>query len=144
MLLFAALLLAQANPLGPASPTDIRDHRTGGNAAWIDGANDGLCRLPEATCAKQAWAHGRTAQAIAYLQAAARKGDAWAMRTIGLILLRGEGVGQDPETGVSWLYEAALHGDKPAMRALGTAFERGLGVEPDSHLARYWQARGRR
>ncbi|WP_300975429.1 hypothetical protein [Sphingomonas sp. LHG3406-1] len=142
-MLIAAAILLQSVSLGPPSPPTGQDFRSGGQGSWVEMGQIGRCGLPHADCAREAFEEGRTPDAITHLQAAAKKGDAWAMRTIGLILMRGEGVAQDPETGASWLFEAALHGDKPAMRALGTAFRQGLGVDRDSRLADYWTAKSR-
>jgi len=138
MLLLSLALLSA--PL-PADPTLARDMRSDGQGAWVEMSRDGTCTIDAVACAKRAFDLGDTAGSIKYLQAAARKGDTWAMRTIGLILMRGEGVAQDPETAVSWFYEAALRGDAQAMKLLGTSFREGLGVQRDPKLADFWTAR---
>jgi TPR repeat protein len=64
------------------------------------------------------------------------------MRSIGLILLRGEGdVRADPAAAMGWFYEAALRGDALSMRALADGFEQGVGVGRDPALASFWRER---
>ena len=64
------------------------------------------------------------------------------MRSIGLILLRGEGDAPvDTTAAMGWFYEAAVRGDALAMRALADGFEHGVGVAADPQLASYWRGR---
>lgn len=84
---------------------------------------------------------GYVADGITCLTAAAREGDALALRSLGLMRLRGDYLSQDREQAVGYFYEAALRDDPESMYLLGQAFARGLGVAPDPRLAQFWTAR---
>jgi TPR repeat protein len=100
------------------------------------------CRTRAFQCGVTAYSYYGARQSLAWFQRGARQGSVPSMRSIGLILLRGEGnVAADPEAAMGWFYEAALRGDSISMRALAEGFERGLGVAPDPQLASYWRER---
>ncbi len=103
------------------------------------------CRARAYQCGVSTLSYYGARRSLAWFQRGARQGSVPSMRTIGLILLRGEGdVRADPAAGMGWLYEAALRGDGLSMRALADGFEHGLGVAPDPALASYWRERAER
>ncbi|HTU10288.1 MAG TPA: hypothetical protein VMG08_05250 [Allosphingosinicella sp.] len=100
------------------------------------------CRGREYQCGVAAFNYYGARQSLAWFQHGAREGSVPAMRSIGLILLRGEGdVDADATAAMGWFYEAALRGDGLAMRALADGFQHGVGVAPDARLASYWRER---
>jgi TPR repeat protein len=68
----------------------------------------------------------------------ARDGDAVAMRIIGILYARGDGVPRDDRRAVEWYRKAAARGDATAMFDLASAYHRGAGVPRDPGTARHW------
>ena len=101
------------------------------------------CKFPGRAfeCAVALVEAGKVAEGVEGLTRAAEARDTRAMRGLGLMLMRGEYVGQDQQAGLGWLYQAARAGDRMSMQALGVAFKKGLGVRADNHLADYWSKR---
>ena len=62
---------------------------------------------------------GRSEIAFHFLSKAAERGDSRAMHNIGLMLLRGEGTGQDTERGLDWLQRSFANGSVESALALG-------------------------
>lgn len=143
-----ALVAAAVSGLALASPASAQDPRgprangfTGGSWMGSD-PRPRNCRTHEYECGVQAYNYQGPRSAAAWFQRGARRGSAPAMRSIGLILLRGdEGVRADPAAALGWFYEAALRGDSMSMYALSRAFEDGVGVERDPAIARFWLER---
>ena len=50
---------------------------------------------------------------------------------LGYLYLSGEGVPQDPESGLAWLQRAAEAGDPEAQTGLGMLYARGENVDQD-------------
>ena len=132
-MMLLAMALAAVSPPG--------NFQFGGGRAWYDAASVSRCVREAVICADLALREGTPAQAVAYLQAGAKAGDPLAMRSLGLMLVRGEHVRRDQPTALGWFYEAALRGDAESMLILATAFDRGIGTKADPRLARYWRAR---
>jgi TPR repeat protein len=68
----------------------------------------------------------------------AHDGSATAMRFLGLLYARGEGVQRDDDVAMTWFRKAAARGDATAMYAIGLAYWRGAGVARDPNVARHW------
>lgn len=141
-------LAAAVSGLALASPASAQDPRgpratnfTGGT--WMSAEpRHRNCRTHEYECGVQAFDNYGPRAAAAWFQRGARRGSAPAMRSLGLLFLRGaEGVRADPAAAMGWFYEAALRGDTMSMYALSRAFEDGVGVEPDPAIARFWRER---
>lgn len=79
-----------------------------------------------------------SAQTIAELKHRADKGDASAMRELGVMCGRGEGVPQSYSEEMHWYALAADKGDDVAMLYLGYVYRRGDGVSPNSAKALDW------
>jgi TPR repeat protein len=134
----AAIGLPQPEVWRKLEPPQLEIDRVGGGQSWISPPGIRRCRQERFTCAVITLRQGDTKTGVAELQASAREGDVRAMRALGLMLVRGEGVRQDEPAAVGYFYEAALRGDKESMRVLGIAFERGIGVTADPKLSQYW------
>ena len=81
---------------------------------------------------------GFVSDGVNCLQRSAARGDARALRAIGLMLLNGEYLTRAPEDAVGYFYEAALRGDAESMYLLGQSFARGIGVSRDDEIGRFW------
>ena len=104
--------------------------------------SDRSCRADLFRCAVRAWDAQGTEAGLRRFRQAAAEGSVPAMRTLGLIYLRGErDAPMDVAQALGWFHEAAKRGDGASMYALGIAFEQGVGVEADPALARYWIGR---
>jgi TPR repeat protein len=141
-------LIAAVSGLALASPAlaqDPRGARASGftGSAWMGSEpRPRNCRAHEYECGVQAYEHYGPRAAAAWFQRGARRGSAPAMRSLGLLFLRGaEGVRADPAAAMGWFYEAALRDDAMSMYALSRAFEDGVGVERDPAIARFWLER---
>jgi TPR repeat protein len=100
------------------------------------------CRARAFQCGVSAYNFYGVRQGLAWFQYGARQGSVPSMRSIGLILLRGEGnVAADPAAAMGWFYEAARRGDALSMRALADGFDQGVGVGRDPALASFWRER---
>jgi TPR repeat protein len=73
-----------------------------------------------------AYRRGDFAAAHAEFLAAARNGEARAQYSLGLLYLRGQGVGQDYSAAMRWLRKAAGQGDGEARMVLGDLHMRDL------------------
>lgn len=78
------------------------------------------------------------AEALAWLEAAARQGVPRAQTILAQRLLTGEGVTADPPQAVHWFRQAAARDDAEAINMLGRCLENGWGVAADAQLAVYW------
>jgi len=133
-----AVLASPAAAQSPVGPRATGFVSMGGSPSEI-GLN---CRSRPYECGVRAYNYFGPRESIAWFQRGARRGSAPSMRSLGFILLRGEGgVRADPEAAMGWLYEAALRRDAMAMYALSVGFDEGLGVERDPGLARFWLER---
>ncbi len=68
----------------------------------------------------------------------AKKGVAEAQHNLGLMLARGEGVGQDNERAFKWFKESAEQGYAPSQNALGLMYLNGEGISRDIVRAYAW------
>ena len=91
-----------------------------------------------AESAAQLLARGDHAGAAAVFGADAQKGQAVAQNNLGVLLLRGQGVGKDPLAARAWFEKAAAQGLRGAMYNLGMIFLRGYGTEVDRVTAAGW------
>ncbi len=71
------------------------------------------------------------AEAVRWLEAAARYGLVEAQTALGQMLLDGTGVARDPAAGFVWFEVAARAGHAPARNMVGRCCERGWGVAVD-------------
>lgn len=133
---FAAPAAAQSVSIGHIAGPPVY----GGSPAPDQGIS--ACRARAYQCGVAAFNYYGARRSLSWFQLGARHGSVPSMRTIGMILLRGEGdVRADPAAAMGWFYEAALRGDGLSMRALADGFEQGVGVDRDPALARYWRDR---
>ena len=79
--------------------------------------------------------------ALPLYREAAAAGSPQALRDLGFLYFRGDGVARDEPRGLALIDEAARRGDPVAMLALAGAFRRGEGVDRDDALARFWLVR---
>ena len=68
----------------------------------------------------------------------AKAGDARAMRYLGQMCLKGEGMTASVQEGVMWLRQAGDHGDNLSQYKLGRMYHHGEGVLKDEAEARRW------
>jgi TPR repeat protein len=145
--LFALATLAAASAFAtPAAAQSVSIGHIAGPPVYGGPAlpDTGLssCRGRAFQCGVTAFNFYGVRQSLAWFQRGARQGSVPSMRSIGLILIRGEGnVPADPAAAMGWFYEAALRGDALSMRALADGFEQGVGVARDPALASYWRER---
>ena len=78
------------------------------------------------------------AQARAWFEKAADKGNTTAEQMLGNVYEYGWGVTQDFVRARSWFQKAADQGFAPAQNSLGYLYERGEGVAQDNAQARFW------
>lgn len=78
------------------------------------------------------------------IRAAASRGDALAMRRLGMMSADGNGVARDARAAAGWLRSAAALGDAPAQLALAFAYADGSGIEKDPARSREWLERAAR
>jgi len=77
--------------------------------------------------------------AVMWYEAAAAKGDAYAMTQLGAHLRLGNGVTQDEARAMQWFAKAAQEGYVPAETSLAVGYESGLGQgEHNYQQAAYW------
>lgn len=88
--------------------------------------------------AKVDYEAGRYAAALPRFRRLAKRRDPEAMGFVGVMLLRGQGTGARPDSGIYWLRQAAYRRDPQAMMALGSAYESGDGVKRSLRHARDW------
>lgn len=137
-----AALASAASAQGPRAYRALSPPHFSGGAGFADVSKNAPCRTREFQCGVRAYDYYGPQSGIAWFRQAARRGSTPAMRSLGLIYLRGaDGVRADPAAAMGWFYEAALRDDAQSMYALSRAFEEGVGVEPDAPLARYWLER---
>ena len=82
-------------------------------------------------------------RAMPALKSLAEHGDTWAMREIGWLYARGNGVAANPAKAIDWFFKSASAGDARSMLLLGTCYARGIGVEKNSAEALHWLERAR-
>jgi TPR repeat protein len=143
---FAAAATAAAALASPASGQALGQAHANGyiGMGLAPHADTGLssCRARAFQCGVTAYNFYGVRQGLAWFQYGAQRGSVPSMRSIGLILLRGEAnAPADPAAAMGWFYEAALRGDRLSMQALADGFEQGVGVERDPALASYWRDR---
>ena len=144
--LFALAALATAAFASPASAQMLGQAHANGYSGQGPAPTGDLglssCRARAFQCGVTAYDIYGVRRSLAWFQYGARQGSVPSMRSIGLILLRGEGnAPADPAAAMGWFYEAALRGDRLSMRALADGFEQGVGVDRDPALASYWRER---
>lgn len=84
---------------------------------------------------------GNGAEAAYWYRLAAIDGEPKAFTNLGTLMVRGQGVDNDPE-GARLLWEvAAARGEPIAMYDLGALYEHGIGVTADKAIAKKWYAR---
>ena len=142
----AALATAAATFASPVAAQMLGQAHANGYSGYglAPHADTGLssCRARAFQCGVAAYNFYGVRQGLAWFQYGARQGSVPSMRSIGLILLRGEAnAPADPAAAMGWFYEAALRGDRLSMRALADGFEQGIGVARDPALAAYWRER---
>ena len=86
----------------------------------------------------RAYQRGDYGAARAYYQSAARNGDRLAQYNVAMMMLRGEGGGEDLDGGVGWLKKAAEAGMPEAQYNLGLLYEGGVGVSRTLTAATAW------
>lgn len=102
------------------------------STAGPPGAVSGLDR------AKVEYEAGRYAEAFPRFWRFAQSGNPEAMGFVGVMFLRGQGIGADPDSGIHWLREAAYRRDPQGMTTLGAAYQYGDGVKRNLGRAREW------
>jgi TPR repeat protein len=113
-----------------------------GSSTFYDAGRNASCRTRQFQCGVAAYDYDGPQSGIAWFRRAAREGSTPAMRSLGLIYLRGaRGVPANPAEAAGWFYEAALRDDGQSMYALARVFEEGIGVGRDPALARFWLER---
>lgn len=141
-----SIALAAAALLATAATSAAAQNYTSPHAPVISATtgaagfpSEGVCHHIALTCARQAYVAKGPRASLPLFQTAARRGSPVAMRSIGLIVLHGEGgVAADPAEAMGWFYEAARRNDATSMFVLARAFEQGIGVGRDPALARFW------
>jgi TPR repeat protein len=144
-LVSAVSLAALASPGSAADPRGSRalsQPYIAGSSTFHDaGGRNASCRNAF-LCGVRAYDYSGPQSGIAWFRKAARKGSTPAMRSLGLIYLRGaRGVPANPAEAAGWFFEAALRDDAQSMYALARVFEEGIGVGRDPALARFWLER---
>jgi uncharacterized protein len=81
---------------------------------------------------------GKSDEGIAWLNKAAEKGSADAMKRLAKMYAAGVGVPQSFKESLTWQTKAAELGDTEAQYYAGLAYARGLGVDKDAEKAVYW------
>ena len=81
-------------------------------------------------------------QALQIYQTAADMGDGWAMYSLYMLYLYGNGVAQSNATAFSWAMKSAQAGDSSGYMAVGTCYLNGIGVEQNRDEARKWFQKG--
>jgi len=88
--------------------------------------------------AKVDYEAGRYAAAFPRFRRLAQGGDPEAMGFVGVMFLRGQGTGAQPDSGIHWLRQAADRDDARGMIELGSAYQYGDGVRRSRRWARHW------
>ncbi len=96
-----------------------------------------LCRADAGADAQAAFERKDYATAIRLWQPLAEEGDAQAQLGLGMIYLRGLGVPQDADKGLTWLELVAEGGDPRGAMFLGLAYDTGVGVVPRDAVKAY-------
>lgn len=116
-------------------------------------AADWLRRAAERGCDEAALRLGRKAEfggedaardlaaAEAWFRLGAEHGDLECQTSLGMLLLRGEGIPKNGAEAVRWLKRAAVLEHPPAQRALGMAYHWGVDVVRNKAFARKWLLR---
>ena len=84
---------------------------------------------------------GDPAEAVCWVELAARHGLAAAQLRLGRMLLDGTGVEQDQAAALGWFKTAARSGDADAMNMAGRCHENGWGTPKDNEAAAQWYRR---
>jgi TPR repeat protein len=137
-----AALTSSASAQGPLGSRALSRPYIAGSSTFYDGGGRNASCRNAFLCGVRAYDYDGPQSGIAWFRKAARKGSTPAMRSLGLIYLRGaRGVPANPSEAAGWFYEAALRDDAQSMYALARVFEEGVGVERDPALARFWLER---
>ncbi|MBI5862595.1 MAG: sel1 repeat family protein [Rhodocyclales bacterium] len=88
--------------------------------------------------ADRAYAEGKSAEAIALIEAAAQDGNPRAQTRLGWAYEAGRGVERNLAQAARWFRQAAEGGDGEAMYALGVMYATGAGQVKDAALAAEW------
>lgn len=86
----------------------------------------------------QAYRKKDYATAFREWKAAAEKGQAKAQFNLGMLYLKGQGVGKDPQLAFRWLRSAADQGNAEAQFQVGQIREKGVGMAPNYADAKHW------
>ena len=99
-----------------------------------------LAQMPEKTRQEvaQAIQQGNYEHAVQLLQLWAKRGDAHAQSSLGVMYHDGHGVAQDYAKAQGWFEKAAAQGFVEAQTNLGVMYYRGRGVAQDYSKAREW------
>jgi len=85
-----------------------------------------------------AYNRGDYATAVQLWGSMAKRGEVSAQFNLGLMYLKGNGVGQDYKEGRKWLLKAARQGYARAQLGMGMIYLKGLGVQLDYVQAYMW------
>ena len=99
-----------------------------------------LAQMPEKTRQEvaQAIQQGNYEHAVQLLQLWAKRGDAHAQSSLGVMYHDGRGVTQDYAKARKWWEKAAARGDADAQFSLGAIYENGEGIAKNLSKAREW------
>jgi TPR repeat protein len=113
---------------------DLQRTRKWWRKAVEAGSPQAMAALGQLLCKQE----HQAAAGLGLLRKAADLGNARAMGTLGIMLLSGYRVPQDPKLGLAWLRRSASTGNGTSMLNLGRALSRGKHVPPDLKEARAW------
>jgi TPR repeat protein len=128
-----AQMMGQSNGMGMNAQRDPQPMTAGEGLQLMDAGGDALMAKASA-----AFRSGGAAAAFPLIAEDAREGSVVAMRDLGLMYARGEGVGRDDGEAARWFRKAADKADPMSMYALGLSYLHGRGVEADPIKARQW------
>ena len=104
--------------------------------AFLVGSNPGLANNTDKGW--KAYARGDYATARANYERNAQAGDTLAQFNLAMMLIRGEGGGEDLSAGVAWLRKAGDAGMAQAQYKLGLLYEDGIGIPRSLEAATAW------
>jgi len=108
-------------------------------ADWETAAKDTLCVPSEESVSRlredTSLHHGGS---LAWVQAEAKRGEAWAQHNLGVFYEEGFAMPPDHESAYAWYKLAAEQGVAAAQDCLGQCYELGMGVQPNFETAAQW------
>ena len=122
--------VAATRPTAPNQPVD-----------WASTALEPYSKSYPLLQAIGAYHDGGPAAAKPFLLDSADSGNRIAMRILGLMYARGEGVAADGREAIKWFKAAAERGDGESMYILGIAYANGTWVDQDRETAARWLRR---